>query len=550
MKADKANNDFSAWDSSIWAVVDGYPQFASQVSSNIDCIIPGVTIDGGNVALENGKTYDLSATVSGIETTNNPVVSVMSGKEVVTVNGTSITATALGNAVIKVVYGKNIMTINVEVVPPTYVFEEELQFSAYDGLFFNGEDVVDVNLIVDGKEVLSVTDAEGNALELVDGKLVGITSTTEDWVENTITFETEDAFYQVNVKVATLIIDEAEDFTYFTIKQPWDYSVTYQYAYEFTQGDFDWEGYYVLAKNIDATGYVHDLDQGLGVTTGSTAGTTKAYTHMASITANRIDYLSHDGIQYHSTRVPYDHGFNGKLDGQGYTISNLTTDANGLLGVATGAVIQNLGIVNCNASNGYAPLGYAICGSTKLYNVFVSTPTKFATSSHAPLFADWSSTIYSCDNVVIYDNTIIPDGSYGWSFGYGSLTINANRDAANQATGFGPSNSWMPGQSNMIIVSSVPMSVSCAGKQVYKEGTVMMDAAYIDGVKNENVYLIKVGSTSGVEVAPIAGVRRYTSQETLTADASKITSQLNKLINSGYFKVENGVITWKNAPVA
>lgn len=105
--------------------------------------------------------------------------------------------------------------------------------------------------------------------------------------------------FVINVRVCTAIIKAKEDLALFHMETATDVN----------------RGYYILANNIDATGYEHAEN-----------------VRLAGASAKNFP----------------DVGFLGVLDGQGYTISNLKLNRGGLLSnIGTGGVVKNLGMKNC-----------------------------------------------------------------------------------------------------------------------------------------------------------------------------------------------------------
>ena len=428
-------------------------------------------------------------------------------------------------------------------VPDTY--ESELQFSAHDGQFFNGENVVTIQDLFDTTEDVAITkalDSAGNTLTVSEGKIQGVTYSKDKanagWLEDSITLYTEDRAVTVNVKVAELIIDETSDFDYFTIKGAWDKGTTRNNAYTFTEGEFYWDGYYVLAKNIDAKDYSHVVLQGEGSYTGGLGG----------YEASRLDHLYNEGIK--NMGVPTN-GFMGVFDGQGYAISNLTTTADGLLGMIVGGKIQNLAMINCNASNGYAPLARVACYSAKMENLFIQTPAReTALSAGAPIVGSMSATVYAVKNVVVIDNTTANNtNSYTWNIGFGSWSSDAFRSSTQSPT-FGASNTNTRALDNVIILSTRAVTCSAPVGTAVNNYVAKMDAEYLDGVQQiyDTTGEVVAGENQAiVDYSVVSGMRRYSSQQALTDDATNIQTQLIALTSTGYFTVTDGVISWVKA---
>ncbi len=517
---------FASWDSDIWEMYDGDVLLTSQKDYAVSAAIDGNAVsDNSEYITTKGESITATITHPTGVIHNLPNVKVISGAEVISVNGNVITANAIGNAVIMITYGASkTWTINLTVDKALVPYEQELQFSAYDGLIFNGENVVAVSDIVTDNTYSKITDANGNELTLSEGKILGITTSTKDWEENQIQFHYEDYILIVNVKVAELIIDGKEDFEFFTVKEACDYGATTANVWTFAEGDFAWKGFYVLAKNIDATGYTHSVLNGK-------ANRSNLLSHDGS----RIDYYGNTGIK---VSVPV-HGFMGTFDGQGYAITNLNTGEDGLFGALGGATIKNVAFINCSTS----VVGSIAYATTRLENIFYTSNNK-AKPNSTPLITSISYTTYNVSNVVVYDNT--PDyGSYSYSYGDGSWTYDTRKWHTGASYTFGKNNTSEIALDNLILISSKAMSRQWAANST--TWTESMDAEYIDGVLNTNTYSIVYASTTAT-INPIKGVQRFTSQKALTDNIGTISAQLNQLTDTGLFTVSaDGVIGWANA---
>ncbi len=116
--------------------------------------------------------------------------------------------------------------------------------------------------------------------------------------------------YRIKYMYVTKAIDEASDLAVFVLNPQ--------------TAEHRLEGYYALAKDIDATGYKH------GTHTFTSGGTT-----------------------YSGSK---DLGFSGTFDGNGHTISNFDSINNGLFGHATAPVIKNVSFVGVTITGYYGTL--------------------------------------------------------------------------------------------------------------------------------------------------------------------------------------------------
>lgn len=146
---------------------------------------------------------------------------------------------------------------------------------------------------------------------------------------------------------ATKVIDEVSDLSYFTMTNielgTIELGTTENKIPYATTGTTVFDGYYVLTKNIDATGYSHEV-------TDRTKGDATTYTGQAgnSSVRSKLDKLSKTGSGWYVTNYAPSQtgGLTGTFDGNGYTISNLTVAHHGLFGLIVGGTVKNLGLVN------------------------------------------------------------------------------------------------------------------------------------------------------------------------------------------------------------
>jgi hypothetical protein len=131
-------------------------------------------------------------------------------------------------------------------------------------------------------ENLTSAESAGETLTISEDKkcVLGLTTLSTAATEKTITVYGQNVGYEINVEAYTKIVDEAEDLDYFLFNNENSATISSRF-----------NGYYVLANDIDATGYVRGTNG--FVATSTVAG-------YATV------------------------GLTGTFDGRGHVISNLT----------------------------------------------------------------------------------------------------------------------------------------------------------------------------------------------------------------------------------
>lgn len=170
------------------------------------------------------------------------------------------------------------------------------------------------------KKVGSAVVAEGQETVVIDG-LDGFDRMTvgEDYPVTLYNEESGTAFVR-DFKYVSKVIDEANDLAMFKIVNTFDGS-----AGIVESGLFD--GYYVLGKDIDATGYTH---------------------------ANSGVNLYQASNRWFITQGLGNCGLKGTFDGNGHTISNLALGQFGLFGLINGGTVKNVAIeISSMSSSGY-----------------------------------------------------------------------------------------------------------------------------------------------------------------------------------------------------
>ena len=281
--------------------------------------------------------------------------------------------------------------------------------------------------------------------------------------------------YTVEYLYATLAIDEAKDFDYFTLHGPADPA-----NLVFTGNDFKWNGYYVLTKNINFTteGYVHNI---LG-----TSG------------------LSSMTFPENATIKDTDYGFTGTFDGCGYTIYNMKhKGAGGLFGIINAGTIKNVGFetppVGKNQLGStvtdYSILAYRSAYSAVIDNVYLNISGYTSSSQEGLVFCSLTSELKVSNSIIYFPNSRVAS-THNYSF-FGKYYT-------------------MPKFENTYFVSPKPMGLGTRynGAQLYHKNqdgsngdafetrsvkAVTWDAEFVDGAYNTSKtynYLIDPSSIS------------------------------------------------------
>lgn len=354
-------------------------------------------------------------------------------------------------------------------------------FSAMDGDFDVAQILGEAVTINTVETISNSAVAEGEAfatLTLAENKLSGLQISEKTWTNAVIRLTTDYTVYDVNVKAATKIIDEAEDLKVFTVK-----------AAEVAEGEdahaTEVSGFYALTEDIDASSLVLD---------------------------------AHSGYKAKWYPTPtVDKGFTGTLDGQGHTISNLTTKGEGLFSVVYNGTIKNIGFINgkVEAGSGYTAFFAHKMLLAELSNVYVHvTSLNGSKTSHSVLTASTMHKVKMTNVVVDYAQTEFDTGEY-----YASLGLIDGKTTTNQGV-------W----TNVYAISSAPLA---------------LDSGYIMVASNQSeaeVTALKDKFLSGQTVNTLAvdGVKSYASSAVMAMN----TNDLTAFEESEYWTVKAGVPYW------
>jgi hypothetical protein len=295
-------------------------------------------------------------------------------------------------------------TFKVTVTQTVLTYDKTLSgFSALDGDFV-GKDSF---LTLLGGNVVKAEEINGNPLTVTNGKVYGVKTNNNGLTKTKIIVYSVRVGLVVNLEGYTGIIDEAEDLKWFGVKND-GYASHPKYNAELDKYDRGYtflaqrqDGYYILAKDIDASGYVQP-NGGDGLT-NSISEITKYVSSLGGV------------------------GLTGTFDGQGHTIRGLTTQRYGLFGIIFGGTLKNVAFTELNSSaDKYgSPIAQWIINGT-LDNVYLQVE-KIAGQTAGALTGCLSGTsMQGC--IIEYAN------STGVGEHFGSLTYMAGKERG--ASGF------------------------------------------------------------------------------------------------------------------
>ena len=348
MAAD-SSNDLTLFPKRYWDVSNGLPVWRG----GFEYILQ----DGNGKVLSDAvtmeKNQELQVEVFALgEKYTTPTLSLKSGETIIDISGTTIIALSVGEATVEVVWtaeGKEYTrTITISVINATTSVEEyseRLLFSAVDGLFFNAQgSVVSIeDIFGSGAVLLNATHAT-DMLTVSEGAVLGLTTNGTSAIATQIILITAEKSVKVNVDAYTLVIDEAADLDYFYLgndRQTTDKGV-------WTEADV-FGGYYVLAKNIDCTGYV------FGASKEGEGETPKNLGNPGGIGSKDL----------------MDIGLTGTFDGKGYSITNFTPNGTGLFAAINGGTLKNVSISGTGTYSGGGAFLSAMMRNATLQNVYV-----------------------------------------------------------------------------------------------------------------------------------------------------------------------------------
>ena len=474
--------------------VDEYLEFSLGVgTTKLDTVITapaGLKVNGNKVSLEKALTepiafeIELSAVVAG--ESYSKVVTILATPEQIVCDE-------------EIIYELDSKSLDFDAVNDAYDLTGDMAISMsnLDG-FFVGTSAVKQDGEIELPVVIKAdkSDVESTTLKLLaNGKMYVLT----------------------NVKAYTKLIDEASDLDYFA------------HNFKETGVATEHSGYYVVTKDIDATGHVaknHDFTSGVG-------------------------YPSGDERKM---------GLTGVFDGRGHVISNYVAPSNGIFGAALYCVIKNVAFENVSL--------------TKQSNYSATYPGLFAHEISGSPSGDYSviSNVYvsvkenqgnkvfvgnSIHPTTRFENVVVEYNIYGQAdedklLNNGSISLahNTTLPAANYPNAY----------KNSFVISKAPINFSAkngaitmihvAENQVQvteESGAEGEDPVKVVTLADNDLKKLIDHYNYSLTIANVAyGVKSYNTIEELGADKDN-NAEILATYDSKYWLVVEGIPYWKNA---
>ncbi len=404
--------------------------FTIKAIPSVEISINQGKLDGSTLYLsENlaGETFvksvaiDCAVKVNGTQTDDYEVV-VVEGAENVTLADGVLTAAKVGDSTLRVSVVDPLGTthseyVRVAVKKPlsSTVKTAQTPFETLTGAFDTEEIFGYATTIVEAYE-------NGTPLSVVEGKIQGVTVNKDGSnIHRTLTVYDENGGYTVNFEVYTKVIRTAQDLDVFA-------ATTNDIAANKTTAYYNvYDGYYVLAGNIDASAYK---------TTNK---------RMEGFYGNSASDKNHAKT-----------GLMGTFDGRGYTITGMTADNGGLFGiVGTAGVIKNVAFkaskIAMSNWRGGGLLAMAIENGAHLENVYVEIASMSTAQSNQGVLAYGVDPKVSMNNVVVEYTSESANVKRALMYRYGDRygTTTGNAIATNWTNVYAITNQTLVGVANV-----------------------------------------------------------------------------------------------------
>jgi len=481
----------------------------------------------------------------------SPTISVVSGKNLLDYSAAEeklsvSSAREAGTAVVRVelsgfneTYTKDI-TVIIKPCFGTYRGEAVL-FSLADGdlpteLIFGSE-----------TEIVSAEYADGNEIEVVGGKITGLSVENEELgKELVIRAYAKSCGYEITIKPYTKVIKTAQDFAYFSVESV-ETAGTAGKGYSVTLSSV-FDGYYIVANDIDATGFTHQL--------------VKDAEQNQILNGKNGAKLSgdEDGSRYGQLHMVKNlsGGLTGVFDGNGHTISNLTVLDQGLFGIVCGGEIKNVAFKNVTLKGSVYQRNTALFAqhvkNSTISDVYVKANTMFGGTNTKDGLPDAGGNRALIS--ITLDNTKVSDCLFDYEiantekqyqYSYGLLCCESN------FFGGHPTSVMISQFQNVYVVSDEPLLVQNNSLVLKKANTHVMLAENEVGEGTDKLTVAtsllsgrfynsaeSENTLNDSYIFVMSGVKRYT-----TADAMKNAGNDYSSFNAAYWSVENGVLSFR-----
>lgn len=431
-----------------------------------------------------------------------------------------------------------------------------------------------------GDNVAVYFNAHPVTAEVVDGKInvSGVENEGDFELKETYNLSVfvDDAAYVQPFVAATKVIRKAEDLSFFELKDVTKVQGTS------IKSNTVFDGYYVVANDIDATGYTHQAVK--DATLNSTLNGQVNANGEPIIQANGRDNL--DNAYYNKGEVdsienmPIYGGLTGTFDGAGHVISNLTVRDQGLFGLMANGTVKDVAFTDVSLGGSNYQKNVCLFAQNVLAgnfeNVYVKANDIYGGDGQQDVgIGQWSDARGNRALIAIqvggyYDK--IGGTNNGWKttdfkncvFEYEIKNTTAQYCYSYGLYGMqagyygGADDDVGPNFSNVYVISNTTLSVCNQSNQVVYTSTVIMaenevaegqeavDAAadILNGWYGKTADEIKALEGSGAKFGrckTVSGVKRYATAEAMKGAENDYTS-----FSGEYWSVsDDGVLSWK-----
>lgn len=510
-------------------------------------LYPLENFDGNEFATS--EPFAVKAFMNGKEV--SPAISVVSGKNLLDYSAAEekisvSSAREAGTAVVRVEFSGFNETytkdINVIIKPCFGTYRgEAVLFSLADGdlpteLIFGSE-----------TEIVSAEYADGSEIEVVAGKITGIAVENEDLGKDlVIRAYGKSCGYELTIKPYTKVIKTAQDFAYFSVENvrtagtaTKGYSVTLSSVFD---------GYYIVANDIDATGFTHQL--------------VKDAEQNQILNGKNGAKLSgdEDGSRYGQLHMVKNlsGGLTGVFDGNGHTISNLTVLDQGLFGIVCGGEIKNVAFENVTLKGSAYQRNTALFAqhvkNSTISDVYVKANTMFGgtNTKDGQNDAGGNRALIS----ITLDNTNVSDCLFDYeiantekqyAYSYGLFCCESNFFGGHSTSAvisrfqnvYVVSDEPLLVQNNSLVLKKANTHVMLAENEVgegtdkWTVATSLLSGRFYNSTESEN-------ALNDNYIFVMSGVKRYTTAEEMKNAGNDYSS-----FNAAYWSVENGVLSFR-----
>lgn len=389
--------------------------------------------------------------------------------------------------------------------------------------------------------------AEPVTAEVADGKIKvsGIENLEAQSEYSLNIFVGNNAFVQPFV-AATKVIRKAEDLSFFAL-EGLESSGTAKAGYT-VSSTTNFDGYYVVANDIDATGYVHkiiaDADQN------------------TILNGKNGQAVSNDGDnsrygQLHMVRM-LNGGLSGTFDGAGHTISNLTVIDQGLFGIIKGGTVKNVGFTGVTLKGSAYQKNIALfaqySNKATFSDVYVKTNTIFGGNNDKDGLNDAGGN-RAVLSIALYESNVencvfdcdIANTEKQYQYSYGLYCCDTAFFGGNSTS------SAITKFENVYVVSDEPLLVQ-NNSLVLKKSNTHVILAENEVSENNDKFTVAMSLLSGrfynsnesentlndSYIFVMSGVKRYITAEAMNQAGNDYSS-----FNTAYWSVVNGVLGWK-----